>query len=202
MRAGNVWLEASRRYADPQTYLIPREVWPGLPAEVCREIQAPEDGTVRLRERETELSGLLDRVEASLAQGSDIRMEGNDLVVSHLEGEERLASTLALERLIGERLPLVELPVRGRGRAAPLPHAAAAPAYLTPGSINIIIIFSLADTVGELVGPPGEARFSTPKPSLLPNLRAGDRPREFADSIRCYRNPCTGNGVASASLPA
>ena len=109
LRAGDVWLEGSRRYADPETYLIPREAWPGLRAEVCREIQAPEDGTDRLREREDELSGLLDRVEALIAKGGDVRMEGDDLVVSPLEAEERPESTAELERLIDERLPLVEL---------------------------------------------------------------------------------------------
>ena len=109
LRAGDVWLAGSRRYADPQTYLIPREGWPGLRAEVCREIQAPEDGTDRLREREKELSGLLDRVEALLAKGGDVRMEGNDLVVSPLEAEQKPESTVELERLIDERLPLVEL---------------------------------------------------------------------------------------------
>ena len=109
LRAGDVWLEGSRRYADPETYLIPREAWPGLRAEVCREIQAPEDGTDRLREREQELSGLLDRVEALLAKGGDVRMEGDDLVVSPLEAEEKPESTVELERLIDERLPLVEL---------------------------------------------------------------------------------------------
>jgi len=82
LRAGDVWLDGSRRYADPQTYLIPREQWPGLRAEVCREVQAPEDGTERLRDRERELSGLLDRVEGLLAKDGDVRMEGNDLVVS------------------------------------------------------------------------------------------------------------------------
>jgi len=85
LRAGDVWLEGSRRYADPQTYLIPREQWPGLRAEVCREVQAPEDGTERLRDRERELSGLLDRVEGLLAQDGDVHMEGNDLVVSPFE---------------------------------------------------------------------------------------------------------------------
>ena len=109
LRAGDVWLEGSRRYADPETYLIPREAWPGLRAEVCRELQAPEDGTDRLREREEELSGLLDRVEALLAKGGDVRMEGDDLVVSPLEAEEKPESTVELERLIDERLPLVEL---------------------------------------------------------------------------------------------
>jgi hypothetical protein len=45
-------------------------------------IQAPEDGTGRLCEREKELNGLLDRVEALIADGGDVRMEGDDLVVS------------------------------------------------------------------------------------------------------------------------
>src|SRR5262249_39819579 len=109
LRAGDVWLEGSRRYADPQTYLIPREQWAELRAEVCRELQAPEDGAKRLRDRESELSGLLDRVEGLLAQGGDVRMEGNNLVVSPLEAEQKPASTVELERLIDERLPLVEL---------------------------------------------------------------------------------------------
>ena len=109
LRAGDVWLERSRRYADPQTYLIPREGWSGLRTEVCREIQAPEDGMDRLREREEELSGHLDRVEALLAKGGDVRMDGNDLVISPLEAKEEPESTAELKRLIDERLPLVEL---------------------------------------------------------------------------------------------
>ena len=28
LRAGDVWVEGSRRYADPETYLIPRAEWP------------------------------------------------------------------------------------------------------------------------------------------------------------------------------
>ena len=110
LRAGDVWLEGSRRYADPETYLIPRERWPGLRAEVCREVQAPEDGTDRLCEREKELSGLLDRVEGLLAKGGDVRIDGDDLVVSPLEAGQTLESTAELERLIDERLPEVDLP--------------------------------------------------------------------------------------------
>ena len=30
LRAGNVWLESSRRYANPETYLIPTNRWPAL----------------------------------------------------------------------------------------------------------------------------------------------------------------------------
>lgn len=42
-----------------------------------REIQIPEDGTCRPRERGEELNGLLDGVEVLLAMGGDIRMKGD-----------------------------------------------------------------------------------------------------------------------------
>jgi hypothetical protein len=44
-------------------------------------------------------SGLLDRVEGLLAQGGDVRMEGNELVVSPLEAEQKPERTVELERL-------------------------------------------------------------------------------------------------------
>ena len=87
LRAGDVWLEGSRRYADPESYLIPRDRWIRLRAEVCRQLQASADGNDRLREREQELGELLDRVDALLAEGGSVRMDGNDLVVSPLEAE-------------------------------------------------------------------------------------------------------------------
>jgi hypothetical protein len=65
----------------------------------------------RLRDREDELNGLLDRVEVLLAKGGDVRTEGDALVVSPLEAEEKPESTAELERLVDERLPLVELSV-------------------------------------------------------------------------------------------
>ena len=44
-----------------------------------------------------------------LAKGGDVRMDGDDLVVSPLEAKEESESTAELERLIDDRLPLVEL---------------------------------------------------------------------------------------------
>jgi hypothetical protein len=35
LRAGNVWVAQSRRYANPETYLIPHTQWPALRPEVC-----------------------------------------------------------------------------------------------------------------------------------------------------------------------
>jgi Domain of unknown function (DUF4158) len=53
LRAGNVWLETSRRFADPETYLIPREHWPQVRRDICRSVQLPEEGATRLQQRRT-----------------------------------------------------------------------------------------------------------------------------------------------------
>jgi TnpA family transposase len=109
LRAGDVWLDSSRRYSDPETYLIPKDRWPDLRVEVCRQLQVADEGTQRLTQREAELETLLDRIDPLLAGDSGVRMEGGDLVVPRLEAEERPESVAALERLIDERLPRVEL---------------------------------------------------------------------------------------------
>ena len=109
LRAGDVWLESSRRYSDPETYLIPRERWTALRGEVCQQLQAPDEGTVRLTQRGAELEALLERVDPLLKRDTGVRMEDGDLIVTRLEAQERPDSAATLERLIDERLPRVEL---------------------------------------------------------------------------------------------
>lgn len=110
LRSGDLWLESSRRYANPESYLIPQDRWPALRAEVCQEIQAPEDGQVRLGERQAELEALSDRVDRILSdREAKIRMDEDKLVVSPLEGEDRPQSVVELEQLVDQRLPYVEL---------------------------------------------------------------------------------------------
>jgi TnpA family transposase len=109
LRAGNVWLDSSRRYANPETYLIPKDRWPALRSEVCQQVALPAKSTLRFTEREQELSELLARVDPLLAQDGKVRMEDGNLVLSPLEAEERPASAIELEHLIDERLPFVDL---------------------------------------------------------------------------------------------
>ena len=66
LRAGDVWLEGSRRYANPETYLIPRDQWASLRTETCRMVQVPESGTERLRERQQELEARLTQFDKGL----------------------------------------------------------------------------------------------------------------------------------------
>ena len=46
LRSGDVWLEHSRRYAAPETYLISRDRWPEVRSEVCKQIGVSENSEV------------------------------------------------------------------------------------------------------------------------------------------------------------
>ena len=81
----------SRRYANPETYLIPPSKWPALRPEVCQQLHVPEDGAVRLEQRGRELVELLPRVDRMLSHQGPVRMEKGRVVVSPLEAEERPA---------------------------------------------------------------------------------------------------------------
>jgi TnpA family transposase len=110
LRAGDVWLEGSRRYANPESYLIPPTDWPALRPEVCSLTQTPGDGAVRLKERQAELEMLLRRFDDELPHHPSLRIENDSLVVGPLKAEDEQPSLAALEALVDARLPLVELP--------------------------------------------------------------------------------------------
>ena len=110
LRAGNVWVAQSRRYANPETYLIPHTRWPALRPEVCQQIHAPADGAMRLEQRGRELIELLPRVDRLLTRHGKVRMDKGRVVVSPLEAEERPERVEHLEDDITARLPLIDLP--------------------------------------------------------------------------------------------
>ena len=110
LRSGRVWVEHRRRYADPDTYLIPPAEWPSRRLEVIRQTGTPGEGLQRLREREAELAACMAQVETRLARKDrQLRIEEDELILSPLEADNRPASAEALEDLITARLPLVEL---------------------------------------------------------------------------------------------
>jgi len=110
LRAGNIWVAHSRRYANPETYLIPSAEWPRWRPEVIRQTGTPSDGPTRLAEREAELAGAMTDVERLLARkDSHVRVEKDAIVLSPLEADPRPASAEALAARITERLPRVDL---------------------------------------------------------------------------------------------
>jgi TnpA family transposase len=111
LRAGNLWLEHSRRYADPETYLIPRPHWPTLRPELCQLLQVPEHGMERLRVRRAELEAQLARFDRGLPRNQTVRLEEGELVVTPLVGEELPPHSERLQAVIDARLPQIDLPV-------------------------------------------------------------------------------------------
>ncbi|HEU5376147.1 MAG TPA: Tn3 family transposase [Ktedonobacteraceae bacterium] len=111
LRAGNIWVAHSRRYANPETYLIPKEQWQELRAEVCSQMHVEESGLTRLQARSKELAELSRSADAFLAGSGrgEVRIEQGKLVVPRLHEEELPESAKQLQALITRRLPRVDL---------------------------------------------------------------------------------------------
>ena len=61
LRSGDIFLPTSRRYANPETYLIPKQQWPALKGEVCQQLGLTYDGTLDLSHRADELENTTQR---------------------------------------------------------------------------------------------------------------------------------------------
>lgn len=109
LRAGNVWLEGSRRYANPESYLIPLKQWPTLRPEVCQLLQVPIKGSLRLLQRQAELEAQLSRLNQTLKGNKHVRIEAGELIISPPQAEDEPATTKTLQKLITQRLPRVDL---------------------------------------------------------------------------------------------
>jgi len=109
LRAGNIWIENSRRYADPETYLIPKKQWATLRPEVCRLLGVPAIGEQRLKQRQNELEKLLSRVDKGLPDNSNVSIKNGKLSISSIKAEELPESRKHLQDLITERLPRIDL---------------------------------------------------------------------------------------------
>jgi hypothetical protein len=109
LRSGNIWVEDSRRCADPETYLIPKARWSELRQEACRMVGIPEDTDQLFQQRISDLEKLMVQVDGILGETSKIRIEDNALVISPLNAEEMPGSSRALKDLVSQRLPRVEI---------------------------------------------------------------------------------------------
>jgi hypothetical protein len=107
--AGNVWVENSRRYANPETYLIPKDKWEELRTEVCKQMNVPENGAERLQEKKLELTELLKSADTFFASKGEVRIEHGKVVMPRLKEEELPESAKQLQALITARLPRIEI---------------------------------------------------------------------------------------------
>jgi hypothetical protein len=109
LRSGDLYLPHSRRYTDPETFLIPRATWPTLREDICQQLDLDPTGATRLSDRAQELKGLLPRVDRVLDRRDGIRIEQGELIVPMDEAEDVPESVKALEAQISRRMPHVDL---------------------------------------------------------------------------------------------
>ncbi len=110
LRSGDIWLLHSRRYANPESYLVSSDQWIELKHEVCQQIQASSDGNARLQERMGQVQELLSRADKLFSgKNGKVRIENGRLILSPLEAEVLPERVLQLQHIISERLPKVDL---------------------------------------------------------------------------------------------
>lgn len=109
LRAGNIWVNHSRRYADPETYLIPKGQWPSLKKEACKMLGLPLDPKDHLDERKQQLKSALNTFDSELNHEKKFRIEKGKLIVPRLKAEENPDSSQRLQNEITKRLPRIEL---------------------------------------------------------------------------------------------
>jgi TnpA family transposase len=110
LRSGDVWLEHSRRYANPESYLIPKEKWSSLLREVCQMLQLPFEGKERLQQQQESLDHQLEKLHQTIKDNDKVRLDAdNELIISPLRAEDLPISAQILQELIGKGLPRIDL---------------------------------------------------------------------------------------------
>jgi len=109
LRSGDIYLPHSRRYTDPETFLIPRPTWPQLKADVCQELDLDPTGHTRLSDRAQQLKALLPRVDRLLDRSDGIRIEDGELIVPMDDAADFPESVQALDEQMRRRIPDIDL---------------------------------------------------------------------------------------------
>jgi TnpA family transposase len=110
LRAGTIWAEGARRFADPARFLIRPRDWPKLKADVLVQTTNPATAGPRLKTLTEDLNAALTRLNKELDSGTHVRLDENgDLSLSRLDADARPFELESFRSLIVGRLPRVEL---------------------------------------------------------------------------------------------
>lgn len=109
LRSGDVWLDRSRRYANPESYLIPPAQWQSIRGEVYQQLNAADEGAKRLTVLQTGLEQQLQQFQQTLEQADQVRLEADRFVLTPLTAEILDPNLEVLQPQIRRRLPWVEL---------------------------------------------------------------------------------------------
>lgn len=109
LRSGDVWVEGARRYADPQSFLIPKERWPELKGEVSLQTGTPPEGARVLDNHREEMDEVLGRLRSAASRGATVKVQAGKLLFDRDPSEDILESAIELGDEISKRLPKIEL---------------------------------------------------------------------------------------------
>ena len=112
LNSGDVFVKNSRKFADFNSFLIPKSRWEVEAEQLCNALGS-FDIVKRIDEMAAELTSLLEPLTKLLAEGTlkgeGIRLENDELVVPGVVAEELSESALFLREQINLRLPKVGL---------------------------------------------------------------------------------------------
>ncbi|MCA1677465.1 MAG: Tn3 family transposase [Actinobacteria bacterium] len=108
LRAGRLYRPASRRYADPTSFLMPAPRWDADREELAITFGRPLNAGQRLAELEADQRAQLQRLQNAIDAGDGVRLQGSRVVIDPVTA----APSAAAERLTTElarRLPRLEV---------------------------------------------------------------------------------------------
>ncbi|MDH3730768.1 MAG: Tn3 family transposase [Acidimicrobiia bacterium] len=109
LRAADIWVEHSRRYRDPTSYLIPIGDWERLRPESPTATGIPLDPNERLHQLDGVVNGHLSALDAALTDTDSVRIEDDRLVVTPLSAETPDPELEQLRNTVSHVLPEVDL---------------------------------------------------------------------------------------------
>jgi TnpA family transposase len=109
LRGANIWVEHSRRYRNPTSYLLPDDDWHHLRTDTTAATGVPLDVTVRLDQLRDELDDHLADLDVALADADTVRLGDGHLVVTPLAALDTTPELEAIRDAVDELLPQIDL---------------------------------------------------------------------------------------------
>jgi TnpA family transposase len=109
LRDGTVWRSRSRRYADPATFLMPREQWEQAREEISITVGRPLDPHIRLEQLQADQEAAVRALQHAIDQHAGARIENGKVIADPVEQLWLPPEVPWLDDQIEQRIPLVEL---------------------------------------------------------------------------------------------
>jgi len=110
LRSGEIWVEHSKRHSNPETWLIPPDVWPSVRREYLALIRFPDAWREKRDTCRAEYLSAIPTLQKELRSGLEIRLDDDDrLIVTPYAQEDPSDSVVRLQSEITARIPQVEL---------------------------------------------------------------------------------------------